>query len=105
MARETRHSLFSQRLDRAVFASYFVGGVAPVGAFAFVVHRWVLPEVQGEELAFAGWLSACVSLGVLSLGVFLALRVITKRALARMQGDNQRLSVLLGASRELASDS
>jgi hypothetical protein len=76
-----------------------------VGAFAWVVNRYVLPELQTQGMALAGWVGACVSLGVLSLAVFLALRVITARALARMAGDNQRLSVLLTASRELASDS
>jgi hypothetical protein len=105
MARAPRHSLFSQRLDRAVFGSYFVGGVVPVGAFAWVVQRYVLPELQTQGLALAGWVGACASLAVLSLAVFLALRVITARALARMAGDNQRLSVLLTASRELATDS
>ena len=105
MSRGQRHSLFSQRLDRAVLASYFVGGVVPVGAFAFVVHRYVLPGLQTQGVALAGWIGACVSLGLLSLAVFLALRVITSRALTRMAGDNQRLSVLLTASRELATDS
>jgi hypothetical protein len=105
MGRGPRHSLFSQRLDRAVFASYFVGGVVPVGAFAFVVQRYVLPGLQSQGTALAGWIGVCVGLGALSLAVFLALRVITTRALTRMAGDNQRLSVLLTASRELAGDS
>jgi hypothetical protein len=101
----SRHSLFSQRLDRAVFASYFVGGIAPVAAFAWVVHRYVLPYHAPDGFAFASWVGACVSLGVLSLAVFLALRVITSRALSRMAADNRRLSVLLAASRELAGES
>jgi hypothetical protein len=105
MARYHRGSLFSQRLDSAVFASYFLGGVVPIGAFAWVVQRYVLPGVQDDRLALAGWIGACVSLAVLSLAVFLALRVITRRALARMTGDNRRLSVLLTASREFAADS
>jgi putative nucleotidyltransferase with HDIG domain len=105
MGPSSRHSLFSQRLDRAVFASYFLGGVVPVGAFAFVVHRYVLPGMQGDDLALARWVGACASLAVLSLAVFLALRVITGRALARMTSDNQRLSVLLTASREFAAES
>jgi HD-GYP domain-containing protein (c-di-GMP phosphodiesterase class II) len=99
----SRHSLFSQRLDRAVFASYFVGGIAPVAAFAWVVHRYVLPSQEG--LALASWAGACASLAVLSLAVFLALRVITRNALSRMSADNRRLSVLLSASRELAAES
>jgi hypothetical protein len=101
----SRHSLFSQRLDRAVFGSYFVGGIAPVAAFAWVVHRYVLPFHAPEGFAWASWVGACVSLAVLSLGVFLALRVITRRALSRMTADNRRLSVLLTASRELAAES
>ena len=105
MRASSRHSLFSQRLDRAVFASYFVGGIAPVAAFAWVVQRYVLPFHAKEGLAFASWVGACVSLGVLSLAVFLALRVITRRALSRTSADNRRLSVLLAASRELAADS
>jgi putative nucleotidyltransferase with HDIG domain len=105
MAGTPRRSLFSQRLDSAVFASYFLGGVLPVGAFAWVVQRYVLPGVQEDGLALAGWVGLCVSLAVLSLGVFLALRVITRRALERMARDNQRTSVLLAASRELASES
>jgi len=105
MRLRARHSLFSQRLDRAVFASYFVGGIAPVAAFAWVVERYVLPVHAGDELAFASWVGACVSLALLSLAVFLALRVITSRALSRMSADNQRLSVLVAASRELAGES
>jgi putative nucleotidyltransferase with HDIG domain len=105
MGQSPRHSIFSQRLDSAVFASYFLGGVVPVGAFAWVVQRYVLPSVQADRFALAGWIGACLSLAVLSLAVFLALRVITRRALTRMTDDNQRLSVLLTASREFASDS
>jgi HD-GYP domain-containing protein (c-di-GMP phosphodiesterase class II) len=105
MAPGRRHSLFSQRLDSAVLASYFLGGVAPVGAFAWVVQRYVLPGVQADRFAVASWVGACISLALLSLGVFLALRVITKRALRRMTRDNERLSVLLTASREFATES
>jgi len=101
----SRHSLFSQRLDRAVFASFFVGGVVPTAAFAWVVQRYVLPSQAAEGLGFASWVVACASLAVLSLAVFFALRVITGRALARMSADNRRLSVLLTASREFAADS
>jgi putative nucleotidyltransferase with HDIG domain len=105
MGRSPRHSLFSQRLDSAVLASYFLGGVVPVGAFAWVVQRYVLPGVQADRLALASWVGACVSLALLSLGVYFALRVITRRALDRMSSDNQRLSVLLTASREFVADS
>jgi hypothetical protein len=105
MAQTPRHSLFSQRLDSAVFASYFLGGVLPVGAFAWVVQRYVLPHVQDDRSGFAAWVGACISLALLSLSVFFALRVITRNALARMKRDNERLSVLLTASREFATES
>jgi putative nucleotidyltransferase with HDIG domain len=105
MGQSPRHSIFSQRLDSAVLASYFLGGVVPVGAFAWVVQRYVLPGVQADRLALASWVGACVSLALLSLGVFFALRVITRRALDRMSSDNQRLSVLLTASRDFVADS
>jgi putative nucleotidyltransferase with HDIG domain len=69
------------------------------------VQRYVLPFHAQDDFAQASWVGACVSLAVLSLGVFLALRVITRRAVARMSADNRRLSVLLAASRELAGES
>ncbi|MEN8158830.1 MAG: HD domain-containing phosphohydrolase [Myxococcota bacterium] len=99
-----RHSLFSQSLDRGVFAAYFVGGIGPVAAFTWLVHQYVLPYHAPDDAARAAWVGVCVSLGVLSLGLFLALRVITQRAARRMRADNQRLEVMLAASRELAGD-
>ena len=104
MAPSPRRSLFSQRLDSAVLAGYFLGGVAPVGAFAWVVQRHVLPAVRDDRSAWIGWIAACASLAVLSFAVFLALRVITRRALARTTRDNQRLASLLVASRELSAE-
>jgi len=100
----SRHSLFSQRLDRGVFAAYFVGGIGPVAAFTWVVQRFVLPHTSSDTERLA-WVAACISLGVLCLALFLALRVITRRALTRMRADNAQLSVMLQASRELASPS
>jgi hypothetical protein len=100
----TRHSLFSQRLDRGVFVAYFVGGIGPVAAFTWLVQHYVLPFHVVDDSARAGWIAACISLGVLSLALFLALRVITRRAVARMSDDNRRLSVMLKASRELATE-
>jgi putative nucleotidyltransferase with HDIG domain len=100
----TRHSLFSQRLDRAVFVAYFVGGIGPVAAFTWLVQHYVLPFHVVDDSARAGWIAACISLGVLSLALFLALRVITRRAVARMSDDNRRLSVMLKASREFATE-
>ena len=36
-------SVFSQKLDRAVFATYFLGAVVPLLALALLAHRYVLP--------------------------------------------------------------
>ena len=97
----SRHSLFSQRLDRAVFASYFLGGVVPLIALAGVVHVWVLPAHAGEPMRWWGWIAGLIFLGLLSLSLYFALRHITTTALARMDADNHRLRTLLTASSEL----
>ena len=49
-----RHSLFSQRLDRGVFAAYFVGGIGPVAAFTWLVQHYVLPYHAPDDAARAG---------------------------------------------------
>lgn len=102
MARQvSRHSIFSQRLDRGVFASYFLGGVIPFAALAVVVTRWVLPSYEGGPERW-GWVAGLVSIGLLSLFLYFALRHITTTAVTQMDADNQRLQTLLEASRELA---
>jgi HD-GYP domain-containing protein (c-di-GMP phosphodiesterase class II) len=103
MAGGSRHSLFSQRFDRAVLASYFLGGVLPIAALFFVVRDYVLPRYAPGSLAFLGWIAGIVSLAVLSLGVYFALRRISDLTLSRMRADNRRLAALLAASRELAA--
>jgi putative nucleotidyltransferase with HDIG domain len=103
MALGSRHSLFSQRFDRAVLASYFLGGVVPIGALFFVVREYVLPRFDPGSLAYLGWLAAVASLAMLSLAVYFALRRISDLTLSRMQADNRRLASLLAASRDLAS--
>ena len=99
----SRHSLFSQRFDRAVLASYFLGGVVPIGALFFVVREYVLPSHDPSSLGYLGWIGAVVSLAVLSLSVYFALRRISDQTLSRMRSDNQRLAALLASSRELAA--
>jgi putative nucleotidyltransferase with HDIG domain len=96
------HSLFNQRLDRAVLATYFLGGIAPIGALGWVVHHYVVPAEQ-DLLAF-GWLAGVMFLGVLSLGVSLALRRITRNAVTQMDADNRGLQTMLTASSELAAE-
>jgi putative nucleotidyltransferase with HDIG domain len=97
----SRHSLFSQRFDRAVLASYFLGGIVPIAALFYVVNEYVLPRYAPGSLEFLGWVAGIGSLAVLSFGVYLALRRISNNALARVRADNQRLAALLAASREL----
>jgi putative nucleotidyltransferase with HDIG domain len=100
MARGSRHSLFSQRFDRAVLASYFLGGVLPIGALFWVVREFVLPRYSNGSLGEIAWLAGIASLAFLSLAVFFALRRISELTLSRMRGDNERLAALLAASRE-----
>ncbi len=99
----SRHSLFSQRFDRAVLLSYFLGGVLPIAALVWVVREFVLPRYVEGSLSYFGWIAGLASLAVLSLGVYFALRRITGNALARMQQDNARLATLLTASRQLGA--
>jgi hypothetical protein len=96
-SRLNRRSLFSQQLDRAAFAAYFLGAIVPLGALAWVVQR---NELHGDG-AFA-WIGLLVSITVLSLGAFLALRRTTRASLDRMERDQQRLTGLLVACDELA---
>ncbi len=99
----SRHSLFSQRFDRAVLASYFLGGVLPIGALFWVVREFVLPRYAPDSSEFLGWVAGVSSLAVLSLAVYFALRRISDTTLTRMRSDNRRLAALLAASRELAA--
>ena len=103
MAGGSRLSLFSQRFDRAVLASYFLGGVLPIAALFFVVREFVLPQFEPGSFGHLGWLAGVFSLAILSLAVTFALRRISDATLSRMRGDNQRLATLLAASRELSA--
>jgi putative nucleotidyltransferase with HDIG domain len=102
MRRAPHHlSIFSQNLDRVAFLVYFLGAVLPLGALAFAVQRYVLPQLPPGPWTL-GAAGALVSLGCLSLAAFLALRRVTRATLARLDADNRRLESLLGASRTLA---
>ena len=94
-------SLFSDKLDRVTFSTYFLGAVVPLIGLAVVVERFALPTLsdRGEELGLIGLV---VFTAILSLGSFLVLRHITRRSLARMDGDNHRLTSLLEISSRLA---
>ncbi len=99
----SRHSIFSQRLDRAVFGAYFLGGIVPLAALVAVVHQWVLPA-YAEEPARLGWIAGLAFVSMLSLALYFALRHITTTAIARMDADNHRLRTLLTSSSELAEE-
>jgi putative nucleotidyltransferase with HDIG domain len=94
-------SIFSQKLDRIVFTSYFLGAVVPLVALAVVVDRFVLPDIA-DRLAWLGLLALVISIASLSLGSFLAVRRSTHRTLDQMDSDNRRLAALLEASGSFA---
>ena len=94
-------SIFSEKLDRSAFTAYFLGAVAPLVALAVVVERFVLPRLH-DRLALVSLVGAVVSIAVLSLASFLTLRATTRRSLATMARDNQRLGSLLQVSGSLS---
>lgn len=95
-------SLFSQKLDRAVFGTYFLGSVIPTAILAGVLHRYVLPGLDSDGDATVQMIGVLLGVGLLSLASFFALRRLVHGALQRMDADNHRLSTILGVSRELA---
>jgi putative nucleotidyltransferase with HDIG domain len=94
-------SLFSHKLDRTAFTAYFLGAVVPLVALAVVVDRFALPEIH-DRLATLGLIGALFSIAVLSLASFLTLRISTRRSLAVMDRDNERLASLLRVSGQLS---
>jgi len=96
-------SLFSQKLDRALFATYFLGAVVPLLAFGYGVQRFALPAVEGDDLATQLILGSAVGITVLSLAAFFAMRRLSLGAVGRMDADNERLGAILSVSRDLAA--
>lgn len=96
-------SLFSQKLDRALFATYFLGAVVPLLAFGYGVQRFALPAVAGDDLATKLVLGIAVGITVLSLASFFAMRHLSLGAVRRMDADNERLAAILAVSRDLAA--
>lgn len=95
-------SLFSQKLDRAVFGTYFLGSVVPTAVLAVVLRQYVLPGLETDGNAELGMIGLLLGVGLLSVASFFALRRLVHGALARMDEDNTRLEAILGASREFA---
>ena len=100
-SRQGIQSIFSQRLDGAVFATYLLGAVVPLLGLGWVVQEYAFPAVAADSRATMGMLGAIGATAMLSLGSFFALRRITHTALARMDGDNHRLQQLLVMARSL----
>jgi HD-GYP domain-containing protein (c-di-GMP phosphodiesterase class II) len=96
-----RLSITEQSLDRAAFVAYFLGAIVPFVALAVVLQKWVIPAVDDETRARL--VVVALSIGVLSAGAFLLLRHATRRSLAEMRADNQRLEVSLESSARLAA--
>jgi putative nucleotidyltransferase with HDIG domain len=95
-------SLFSQKLDRAVFGTYFLGSVVPTALLAGVLHRYALPGLQSDATTTLALVGLLLAVGLLSLASFFALRRLLHSALRRMDSDNFRLGRILAASRELS---
>lgn len=109
MARQSRFSLFSQPLDRAAFVAYFLGAVIPLAALGFVTQEYFraagLQTDAGVTLLRSRLflIALIVSIAILSLASFLALRRTMRQALVRAERENRRLADLVGSSRSLAA--
>jgi putative nucleotidyltransferase with HDIG domain len=97
-----RPGRLSERLDRVAYSTFFLGAVVPLLALAVALERFVLPGIDDRSSEIA-WIGAGISIGVLSLGSFFALRHLTRSVLAHMDRDNRRLASLLRASGELGA--
>jgi putative nucleotidyltransferase with HDIG domain len=107
MAVARKLSIFAQRMDRALFVAYFLGGVVPLLALAWV-FAW--PELEAASAAdggaarsrFLGQLGLLVSSGALCLGSFFVLQRFVRQALARIDADQARLAQLVEVSERVA---
>jgi putative nucleotidyltransferase with HDIG domain len=95
-------SVFSQRLDRAVFGTFFLGAVVPLIALGWVSEQYVLPALSADGLAAIAVLGPLVGVAALTLVSFFALRRIVQATVARMAAHNKRLGRLVVASRSLS---
>ena len=87
---ESRHSIFSHSLDRIAFTAYFLGAIVPLIALVFVVNRYVIPNISESRITI-GIIALVVSIAVLSMASFLALRRSTRKSQRQMETDNARL--------------
>ncbi|UCE86697.1 MAG: EAL domain-containing protein [Deltaproteobacteria bacterium] len=100
-----RISIFSQKLDRAAFVVYFLGGVVPLVALGVVVDRYALAPFAPERNAYssAALIGVMVSTCALSLTCFFALRRMTRRSLQQIDRDSRQLASLFSATSSLAA--
>jgi HD-GYP domain-containing protein (c-di-GMP phosphodiesterase class II) len=96
-------SIFSQKLDRAIFVTYFLGAIVPLVLLGMAVEGYVLPALQEDSQMTMGMLGGMIGVTMLSLGAFFALRRLTKNAANQMAMDNSRLKGILSVSKELST--
>ena len=94
-------SIFSHSLDRTAVLVYALGAGVPLAALAYVVERFVLPEVPDGPFAF-GLVGLVISIGALSLGSFLVLQRVTHQSIRHLDEQNHRLKTMLEAARWVA---
>lgn len=95
-------SMFQQKIDRSLFASYVFGAVMPLVVLAWLVHTYALPALSEEGLDTATVIGVLCGAGGLVLSGFFATRQIAANALAQMNADNEGLSELLATARTLS---
>ncbi len=96
-------SIFSQKLDRAIFVTYFLGAIVPLMVLGTVMHAYVFPALRSDPSMTIGMLGVMISVSMLSLGAFFALRRLTNNAIGQMDADNARLKGILSASKKLST--
>jgi len=94
-------SIFSQTLDRTAVLVFGLGAGIPLAGLAYVVQRYVLPEMPAGPAAY-GLIGLVLSIGALSLGSFLVLQRVTHQSLKRLDDQNSRLKTMLEAARWVA---
>jgi HD-GYP domain-containing protein (c-di-GMP phosphodiesterase class II) len=108
MASRHHLSIFAQRLDRALFVAYLLGGVVPLAALAYF-FAWpaldAATDPAGGGLAqarFLARLGVLVSSGTLCLGSFFVLQRFARQTLARQDASQARLARLVEVSERVA---
>ncbi len=96
-------SIFSQKLDRAIFVTYFLGAIVPLMALGVASHTYVFPVLRSDPSMTIAMLVAMSSVSLISLGAFFALRRLANGAVVRMNQDNARLKGILSVSTELST--